>query len=118
MAALRQPGKSLVVHVPRAEGRQAPALRRHSAQRRRLSAVSRRLSAPGCKAAAGKSRMGVPHGIYQPLLCILALIAFEKLLIVVDVARNDVEVETLRRFRLAIHEQRETFRAGIAQPLL
>ena len=60
----------------------------------------------------------VPDRIAQPLLAVLPLIAVEELLIVVDVARDDVEVEPLRRLRLAIHEQRQALRAGVAQPLV
>jgi len=40
--------------------------------------------------------MDVPPRVGQPLLVVLPLIAVEKLLIVVDVAWNDVEVESLR----------------------
>ena len=48
----------------------------------------------------------------------LALVGFEELLVLVDVARDDVEIEPLGRLRLAIHEQRQAFRAGVAQPFL
>ena len=48
--------------------------------------------------------MDVPDRIGQPLPAVLPLIAVEKLLVLVDVARNDVEVEPLGRLRLAIHE--------------
>ena len=64
------------------------------------------------------ARMDVPDRIGQPLLDVLPLVAFEKLLILVDVARDHVEVEPLRRLRLAIHEQRQRFRRRIAQPFL
>src|SRR5215468_4394225 len=60
----------------------------------------------------------VPDGIAELLLAILARKAIEELLVVVDIARNDVEIEPLRRLRLAIHEQRQRFRAGVAQPFL
>ena len=55
MAALRQPGKPVAVHVSRAESREAALFRRHPAPCRRLSAISRRLSAAGLKGAAGQS---------------------------------------------------------------
>ena len=51
MAALCQPRKPVAVHVPRAEGGQAPLLRRHPAPGRRVSAIARRLSAAGPEAA-------------------------------------------------------------------
>ena len=56
MAALRQPGKPVAVHVSRAEGGEAALLRRHPAPRRRISAISRRLSA----GRAPKERLGNP----------------------------------------------------------
>src|SRR5229473_2294990 len=59
MAALCEPGKPVVIHVPRAEGREAPPFRCHSAPRRRVSAVPGRLRAPGGQAAAHQS--GVAH---------------------------------------------------------
>ena len=62
--------------------------------------------------------MDVPDRIRQPLLVVLALIAVEELLVLVDVARDDVEVEPLRRLRLAIHEQRQAFGRRVAQPLV
>ena len=62
--------------------------------------------------------MDVPDRIDEPLLVVLPLIAVEKLLILVDVARDHVEIEPLRRLRLAIHEQRQRFRRGIAQPFV
>src|SRR5437667_12072312 len=64
------------------------------------------------------SRMDVPHRIAQPLPAILALIGLEELLILVDVARDHVEVEALRRLRTLIHKQRERLRARVAQPFL
>ncbi len=62
--------------------------------------------------------MDVPDRIAQALLAVLPLVAVEELLIVVDVARDDVEVEPLRRLRLAVHEQRQALGAGVAQPLV
>src|SRR5437764_1180602 len=62
--------------------------------------------------------MDVPHRIAEPLLAVLPVVAVEELLIVVDVARNDIEVEPLRGLRLAIHEQRQAFGAGVAQPFV
>ena len=54
MAALRQPGVAVAVHVSRAEGGEAALLRRDPAQRRRLSAVPRRLSS-GRTASSGSA---------------------------------------------------------------
>ena len=56
--------------------------------------------------------MDVPHRIAEPLLPVLPRIAVEELLILVDGARDDVEVEPLRRFGLAVHEERQ--RSGLA----
>ena len=47
-------------HVPRAEGGQAPVLRRHPAHRRRISAIPRRLSAAGRQAAAVEPGLAYP----------------------------------------------------------
>src|SRR5580698_7945538 len=62
--------------------------------------------------------MDMPDRIAELLPSILPRKAFEELLIVVDVARDDVEVEPLGRLRLAIHEKRERFRRRIAQPFV
>ena len=62
--------------------------------------------------------MDVPDRIRQALPRVLPLIAVEELLVFVDGARDDVEVEALGRLRLAIHEQRQAFRGGIAQPFV
>ncbi|GCC46369.1 hypothetical protein chiPu_0030576, partial [Chiloscyllium punctatum] len=62
--------------------------------------------------------MDVPDRILQLLSRFLAREAIEELLVVVDIARDDVEIEPLRRLGLAIHEQRQRFRRGIAQPLV
>ena len=59
MAALRQPGEPVAVHVSRAEGGEAALLRRHPASRRRVPAIARRLSAAGPEGAAVKS--GLAH---------------------------------------------------------
>ena len=62
--------------------------------------------------------MNVPDRIAELLARVLARKAFEELLVVVDIARDHVEVEPLGRFRLAVHEQRQRFRRGIAQPFV
>ena len=62
--------------------------------------------------------MDVPDRIGELLLGILPREAVEELLVVVDVARDDVEIQPLRRLRLAVHEQRQRFRRGIAQPFV
>ena len=48
--------------------------------------------------------MDVPDRIRQLLPRVLPLKAVEKLIVLVDVARNDVKVEPLGGLRLAIHE--------------
>src|SRR4051812_952094 len=60
----------------------------------------------------------MPDRIGELLLSLLPRIAVEMLLILIDGARDDVEVKPLRRLRLTIHEQRERFRRGIAQPFV
>ena len=60
----------------------------------------------------------VPDRILDLLLRLLPPVAVEKLLILVDRARDHVEVQALGRLRLAIHEQRQAFRRGIAQPFV
>src|SRR5689334_11223987 len=62
--------------------------------------------------------MDVPDRVTELLLAVLPRKAVEELLIVVDVARDDVEIQPLRRLRLAIHEQRQRFRRGVAQPFV
>src|SRR5262245_21248515 len=62
--------------------------------------------------------MDMPDRIGKFLLSILPLIGFEILLILVDVARDDIEIEPLRRLWLAIHEQRQRLRRGVAQPFV
>ena len=62
--------------------------------------------------------MNVPDGISEPLLPRLTRKSVEKGEIVVDVARDHVEVQTLRRRRLLIHELREALGARIGQPFL
>ncbi len=62
MAALREPGVALAVHVPESEVGEAAVLRRDSARGRRLSAIPRRLSAPGREAAAVQSGVAHPFG--------------------------------------------------------
>ena len=60
----------------------------------------------------------VPDRIGELLLGILPRKAVEELLVVVDIARDHVEVQPLGRLRLAIHEQRQRFRRRIAQPFV
>src|ERR1700722_20204094 len=62
--------------------------------------------------------MDVPDRIAELLPTILPRETLEELLIVVDIARDDVEVEPLGRLRLAVHEQRQRFRRGITQPFV
>src|SRR6185312_16000206 len=51
---------ALALHVPRAEGGEAPALRRDPAERRRVSAIHRRLRAAGYEAASRQSGLAHP----------------------------------------------------------
>ena len=62
--------------------------------------------------------MDVPDRIGEALPAVLPRVAVEELLIFVDVARDDVEVEPLGRLRLAVHEQRQALGAGVAQPFV
>ena len=62
--------------------------------------------------------MNVPDRIGELLPRVLPRKRFEKLLVVVDVARDHVEIQPLCRLRLAVHEQRQRFRRRIAQPLV
>src|SRR5262249_56756506 len=62
--------------------------------------------------------MDVPDRVGQPLPHVLPLVAVEKLIVLVNIARNYIEVEPLGSLRLAIHEQRQALGTGVAQPLL
>src|SRR5579871_6105675 len=64
------------------------------------------------------SGMDVPDRIAELLARVLTRKTLEELLVVVDIARDHVEVQPLGRLRLAIHEQRQRFRRGIAQPFV
>ena len=82
------------------------------------TSVSRSWNVTGMSAFGGLPEWMCHTGLDEPLLAVLALIAFEELLIVIDGARDHIEVEALGRLRLAIHEQRERLRARVAQPFL
>src|SRR4051812_2454703 len=62
--------------------------------------------------------MDVPDRIDQALALVLTLISLQMLMILVDMARDDVEIEPLGRLRLAIHEERQALGPGIAQPFV
>ncbi len=62
--------------------------------------------------------MNVPDRIAELLLGVLTREAVQELLVIVDIARDHVEIQPLGGLRLAIHEQRQRFRRGIAQPLV
>ena len=64
-----------------------------------------------------RSGVNVPYRIAKPLRPSLVGVGFEKPEIVVDRARNDVEIKSLRRCRLLEHEQGETLRTSVSQPL-
>src|SRR5262245_39804691 len=60
----------------------------------------------------------MPDRIGQTLLEVLSFVGFQKLLVFVDVTRDDVKVETFGGPRLPIHEQRERLRRSVAQPFV
>ena len=60
----------------------------------------------------------MPSGIAEPLLPALSLIGLNEGEVIVDIARNDVKMQTLCRSRPLIHELCEAFRAGVGQPLV
>src|SRR5689334_23881246 len=60
--------------------------------------------------------MNMPDRIRKPLSTVLTFVAVEKLIVFINVARNDIEVESLCRFRFAIHEERETLGARVTEP--
>src|SRR3954469_13221799 len=62
--------------------------------------------------------MNVPDRIAKAPPLVLALIAFEELLVLIDRTRNHIEVQPLGRLRALIHEQRERLRARVTQPFL
>ena len=72
----------------------------------------------GMSALGGWPEWMCQTGLRQPLLGVLPLVGLEELLIFVDVPRDDVEMEPLRRLRLAVHEQRQALRAAVAQPFV
>ena len=69
-----------------------------------VSSIGNVIGMSGSRRIAG---MDVPDRIAELLLAVLPLVAVEELLILVDVARDHVEIQPLRRLRLAIHEQRQ-----------
>src|SRR5215471_15188962 len=62
--------------------------------------------------------MDVPDRIRQLLPLVLPLKAIKKLVVLVDVAGDDIEIKPLGCLRLAIHKYREAFRTRVAQPFL
>src|SRR3954463_15442867 len=62
--------------------------------------------------------VNVPDRVGELLPGVLPRKTVEELLVVVDVARDDVEMQPLCRLRLAVHEQRQRFRRRIAQPFV
>src|ERR1700730_14086075 len=59
--------------------------------------------------------MDMPDRVRQTLLEVLPFVGLQKLLVFVDVARNDVKVEALGGLRLAIHEQRKRLVRRVAE---
>src|SRR5262249_42025455 len=64
------------------------------------------------------ARMNVPNRIGKLLPRILPFKTVEKLIVLVNVTRNDVKVESLGCLAVAGHEQWKTFGIGVAQPFL
>src|SRR5437762_5219403 len=62
--------------------------------------------------------MDVPYRIDELLLCVLARIGLEETLILIDAARDDIEIELLRLARALIHEELQAFGIGIGQPFV
>ncbi len=62
--------------------------------------------------------MDVPDGIIELLFSVLAGIGCDVLQVIVDGARDHVEVKALGRFRLLVHEQRQALGTGVRQPFL
>ena len=62
--------------------------------------------------------MDVPDRILQPLRRRFVRELLEEGQVVVDGARDDVEIEPLRRARLLEHEQRQALRRPVGQPFL
>src|SRR5690606_31548366 len=62
--------------------------------------------------------MDVPDRIAEPFLPVLTRIGREMLIVLVDGARDDVEVELLRLARALEHVEREAFRRRIGQPFI
>ena len=82
------------------------------------TSVSSSWNVTGMSAAGGWPAWMCQTGLASCCLRILPRKAVEELLVVVDVARDHVEIQPLRRLRLAVHEQRQRFRRGIAQPFV
>ena len=82
------------------------------------TSVSSSWNVTGMSAVGGWPAWMCQTGLASCCLRILPRKAFEELLVVVDVARDHVEIQPLGRLRLAIHEQRQRFRRGIAQPFV
>ncbi len=62
--------------------------------------------------------MNMPDRIGELLRQLLARIGVEKSHIVIDGARDHVEIELLRLARLRVHEELQTPRIGIGQPFI
>ena len=82
------------------------------------TSVSSSWKVTGMSAFGGLPEWMCQTGLASCCLRVLPREAVEELLVVVDIARDDVEIQPLRRLRLAVHEQRQRFRRGIAQPFV
>ena len=76
------------------------------------------LAACSTSAAGGAPPWMCQDGIAEPVLGRLAWHGGEEGEVLVDRARDDVEMQLLRLARALIHEQREALGAGVAQPLV
>ena len=62
--------------------------------------------------------MNVPDRIAELFPGSLPRVGVEELQVIVDVPRDDIEVQPLGGLGLAIHEQRQALRTGVTQPLI
>ena len=82
------------------------------------TSVSNSWNVTGMSAFGGWPAWICQTGLASCCLRVLPRKAVEELLVVVDIARDHVEIQPLRRLRLAVHEQRQRFRRRIAQPFV
>ena len=81
---------------------------------------ARLVAAAGCDELRRRRLAGMemPDGIHQARLRVLRRVLLEERQIIVDLARDDVEIEPLRLARLVVHEQAEAVGRAIGEPLV